>query len=138
MKGFTVKELLFVVVLVFLVAYLSQPAFEMVQLKRSRTVCAVNIQKITKAMYIYAKEHGGNFPPALKTLYDEEYVSDRDMADCPGSGHKGTPEEPDYFYTPGLSVRADSSATLVRDDKGNHSGGMNIVTVNGTVIWKKI
>ena len=93
--------------------------------------------EIGKALYIYAGEHKGAFPASLETLYDEEYLADRTLMDCPAAKKTGTPSSPDYNYTGGLSVRDPSQRILVQDRPGNHpQGGRNVLLVDGTATWR--
>jgi hypothetical protein len=89
------------------------------------------------ALYIYAREHGGQFPEELQELFGAKYLTDMDVLDCPASEHKGTLSDPDYFYTGGLSIKSPSKAPLLRDKEGNHSGGRkNILNVNGEILFE--
>ena len=137
-KGFTIGELVVVFVIVLVIAVLMLPVIQYSSRKMDRTMCANNLRQTGLALYIYAKEHGGKFPPVLKTLYDEHYLADRRLMDCPASKSIGTPESPDYIYTAGLSVKDPSLTILVRDKAKNHpSEGKNVLCVNGAVVWKK-
>ncbi|MFH1553245.1 MAG: prepilin-type N-terminal cleavage/methylation domain-containing protein [Candidatus Omnitrophota bacterium] len=137
-KGFTLSELLVVFVIVIIVAALMTPFIRYSSKRTEKIVCANNLQNIGLAIYIYAREHNGNFPASLKTLYDEQYLADQQLLDCPASKNIGTPESPDYVYTDGLSIKDPSLLPLVRDKADNHpQGGGNILYVNGAVVWKE-
>ncbi|RKY42132.1 MAG: hypothetical protein DRP85_03715 [Candidatus Makaraimicrobium thalassicum] len=136
-KGFTISELLLVFVIVLIVGGVMMPVIRHNYRKMEKTICANNLRQIGLALYIYAGEHKKKFPPTLKTLYDEHYLADRRLMDCPATEVIGTPGEPDYIYTAGLSARNSSLTPLVRDKAKNHAeGGGNILYVNGRVVWE--
>ena len=137
-KGFTLSELLVVFVIVILIGALMLPLIRYSQIRMERIRCANNLREIGLAMYIYAREHDGSFPPGLSTLYEEKYLADGTLMDCPGTSRTGTPEGPEYIYTAGLSVRSPSLAFLARDSSGNHGEkGGNVLYVNGAVEWRE-
>jgi len=133
-KGFTLGELIVVFAIVLIVGVLMWPFIHKSCERTDNIICTNNLRKLGWALYVYAREHEGKFPAAIKTLYDEHYLADVRVADCPATRGMGTPEEPDYIYTAGLSVRAPSLGTLVRDKSINHpGGGKNVLYVNGVV-----
>lgn len=134
--GFTISELLLVLVIVLIVGAMMTPFIRYSRIKREKIECANNLREIGLAMYIYAREHDGEFPPAVKTLYEERYLADSEIMDCRASKKTGTPDAPDYLYTGGLSVRSPALDYLVRDKADNHPGGKNVLFVNGSVEWK--
>lgn len=136
-KGFTISELLLVFVTVIMIGVIMLPFINYSRAKMERTVCANNLRQVGLALYIYAREHGGNFPDELGTLYKEQYISDAHLMDCPASKRIGTIEDPDYVYSPGLSVRDLSSKYLLEDKPDNHPGGINVLYVNANIEWKK-
>jgi len=137
-RGFTIGELLTVFVIVILMSFLLAPVVKRVSARTNEVLCANNVRELGRALYIYARENDKRFPETLKVLYDEEYISDKSLVDCPASEAKGTPEDPDYIYTAGLTVRSPSAEPLVRDKEKNHpSGGRNVMYVNGPVRWQK-
>lgn len=137
-KAFTIGELVVVFGIVFLVVLLLYPFVRRIHGRADKVVCANNLRRIGKAMYVYAKEHQGKFPEDLKTLYDEQYLADIRYADCPATRCRGTLEDPDYVYVSGLSVKDPSKHDLVRDKSGNHpTDGKNVLCVNGIVMWKE-
>ncbi|MDP8258408.1 MAG: prepilin-type N-terminal cleavage/methylation domain-containing protein [Candidatus Aadella gelida] len=115
-KGFTISELIVVLVIVLIAGILLFPLIRYSGERMERTVCTNNMREVGLALYIYAAEHEGNFPPSLKALYDEKYLAKEDLVDCPASKDKGTPENPDYIYTAGLSVRSPSNSVLVGEE----------------------
>jgi competence protein ComGC len=137
-RGFTLVELFFVFLAAAFVFVLMLPGIKAIHNYKVKSTCAGNLRQIGMAMYIYAQEHDGSFPPDIRTLYQEKYLTDKKILDCPANSKKGTLENGDYFYTGGLSINSPSWAPLVRDKKGNHSsGGKNILYVNGQIKWKE-
>jgi competence protein ComGC len=135
-KGFTLGELLFVfaVAIVLMVGF--TPFIRYSNERMARVQCANNFREIGLAIYIYARENDGKFPPSLKTLYEEQYLGDKRLMNCPASKNVGTIDDPDYLYTAGLSARDSSGLVLLRDKQGNHPrGGENLLYTNGTVEW---
>jgi prepilin-type processing-associated H-X9-DG protein len=138
-RGFTIKELLLVFIIVFALIYFLQPLALEIGEEAHEIICANNMRETGKALYIYAKEHNGDFPPSLKVLYEEEYLADKRIMDCPAAKEEiGTPDNPDYSYVSGLSVRDPSGAVLVQDKGGNHAtSGMNVLYLDGRVKWER-
>jgi len=137
-RGFTIGELIVVFLIVSLTVFLLQPFILQIHARGEKGACADNMREIGRALYVYARENRGKFPPSLKTLYDEQYLADTRFMDCAGTKHTGTPEDPDYIYTSDLSVRDPSGEVLVRDKSENHTaGGQNALYVNGDVLWEK-
>ena len=137
-KGFTISELVIVFVIVIIVGALMWPFIKYSHQRMGQIRCANNLREQGLALYIYAREHDGRFPPTIKTLYDDQYLANPKLMDCPASKQVGIPESPDYIYTAGLTVKSSSGDPLVRDKLANHpSGGRNILFVNGAVAWEE-
>jgi competence protein ComGC len=137
-RGFTIGELVIVFVIVSAMILVSLPIIKRVSARRDKIICANNLRELGLALYIYAREHEGKFPSSLKTLYDERYLSDKKLLDCPSTANIGTVEDPDYFYAPDLSVKDPSDKPLVWGKVRNHSGrGKNVLYLKGTVVWEQ-
>lgn len=137
-RAFTISELLMVFLILIIIGALMLPVIHFSRQSMEETMCGNNLRQIGLAVYIYAREHDGKFPPTLKTLYDEHYLADKRLMDCPASKSIGTVDAPDYVYAGGLSVRDASLTPLVRDKSENHPrGGTNVLHVNGGVVWKQ-
>lgn len=133
-KGFTISELLLVVVVVIVVAAIIFPVAKYTKDRMEGIMCSNNLREVGLTLYIYAREHAGSFPPTLKALYDEQYLADEELMDCPATKGKGTPLDPDYIYTAGLTIKDPSTAMLLRDKSDNHRKGKNILYLNGAVL----
>ena len=136
-RGFTIGELLIVLGIVLAVVFLLQPFVQQTTEKVDRAGCISNLRELGRAMFIYAREHHKQFPLTIKTLYEEEYLADAGILDCPATKKIGTLDDPEYIYTPGLSVTDPSEMELIKDFEGNHSGGHSVLTVDGTVFWQE-
>ena len=135
-KGFTISELFFVFLIIILIAAAMTPLIRLNREKRDNALCINNLQQIGLGMFIYAIEHDKQFPNSIKELYEEKYVSDESLLDCPGNKNVGTLDSPDYIYHAGLSANDDSSLVLLEDKSKNHSRqGKNILYANGSVAW---
>lgn len=133
-KGFTISELIIVFAVVLVICIPMVPFIAKNRERLDKVICANNLRELGLAMYIYAREHKGAFPPDIRTLYEKQYLSDTKLLDCPASKAAGTLDSPDYIYTAGLSVRSSSQEPLLRDDAKNHAdGGRNTLYVNGNV-----
>ena len=137
-KGSIITEIVMIIMILVIVGGLTIPFVFESRKRTRRVICGGNLRQTGKALYIYAREHDGFFPPTLKTLYDEHYLEDKTLMDCPSSEDAGSPSIPDYIYTAGLSVRSPSRECLVRDKIKNHRKvGKNILYVDGSVVWKE-
>ncbi|MFH1798413.1 MAG: hypothetical protein ABH844_03600 [Candidatus Omnitrophota bacterium] len=133
-KGLTISELLTVFVLVMILAGLLFPLVKYNTTKLENVTCSNNLREIGLALYIYAREHNGKFPPTLMILYEEQYLAEKELMDCPATKRIGTPENSDYVYTTGLTVKDSVPKYLVCDKENNHSSGVkNVLYVNGAV-----
>ncbi|MDP8299483.1 MAG: type II secretion system protein [Candidatus Tantalella remota] len=136
-KGFTISELLVVFTIVIIIGCVLAPFVQYSRHRMDKITCTNNLRELGLGLYIYAREHAGEFPTSMQTLYDEDYLADKSLMDCPGTGIEGTPEASDYIYTAGLSVRGPSLEILVKDKGKNHlNAGRNVLLVNGTVAWR--
>ncbi|MFH1395485.1 MAG: type II secretion system protein [Candidatus Omnitrophota bacterium] len=136
-KGFTISELLVVFMIVIITGTLMIPFIQYTRDKLERTLCANNLRRIGLALYIYARENQGLFPETLQVLYEKQYLADARLMDCPANKSAGTVENPEYEYFPGLSVESESKTILVKDKKGNHKKGENVLYVNANIAWKR-
>lgn len=136
-KGFTIGELIIVFAIVGAMIFLSFPFLRHLLYRRDAITCTNNLRALGLALYIYAREHGGKFPRSLKSLYDEGYLSDKRLVDCPSTRETGILVVPDYIYAAGLTVKGPSHEKLVWDKAMNHAGGgKNVLYLNGTVAWQ--
>jgi hypothetical protein len=128
--------MVFAIVIIMIVV--SLPILKHVTDRRDKVICANNLRELGLALYIYAKEHEGKFPATIKTLYEERYLSDEGLVDCPSTKAKGTLDAPDYIYAAGLSIKDPSREKLIWDKAANHAGeGRNVLYLNGLVAWEK-
>ena len=91
-NGFTLGELLALVLIIGIMVVILLPAFDWQREKRHRAACAGNLKQLGLALNLYAKENKGRFPPIDDTknnfifdanLFYPEYLTDPMMAMCP-------------------------------------------------------
>jgi len=132
-SGVTLMELLFVVAIFMLAITLLTPFVRMVKERSRRIDCEKNLRNIGLALGAYAYEHGKEFPKELKELYPN-YITTQAVFDCPASKVIGTPDKPDYIYTPGFKALSPAKSVVVEDIDGNHGkSGRNILRVDGSI-----
>lgn len=137
-KGFTFGEfaVVFAVAAVLILAF--TPVIRQVNHRHMRVECDNNLKKTGVALYMYANRNEGRFPPALKTLYEEKYLLDKTIMNCPASKTVGTIDYPDYIYVPDLSLKTSKNQPMVYDKEGNHPGfGRNVLFLDGEIIWQE-
>lgn len=110
-KGFSLIELMIVLVIIGLLISLVFPAAKKARDGALQRQCANNLNQIGVALILYAKDNNGKFPDPVgggsdsdaykyaATLVSEGYLPDDDkIFDCPGSPNIGTKDAPDYLY----------------------------------------
>ncbi|MFH1594704.1 MAG: hypothetical protein ABID09_08420 [Candidatus Omnitrophota bacterium] len=133
--GFTLTELIFVVVTITVFILLLTPFISNIRIRAKAIGCEENLQKIGLGLKVFANEHQGQFPSTLSELIAGNYVEDERVFDCPNSPHAGSMEDPDYHFTTGYSVLSPSDTWLVFDKDDNHSGGGHVLYVSGDIKW---
>jgi type II secretory pathway pseudopilin PulG len=135
-KGaFTIMEVLVVAGIFVMMALFLAPIVRMVRERAQTIACANNLREINLGLQLYASDHGGNFAPNLGALYPA-YVKNRKAFDCPAGKRTGTPEDPDYGYTAGLTESSGMGEAVAYDIDGNHGKARkNILRMDGSVEW---
>ncbi len=137
-KGFTIGELAVVLAVAAVLIMVFAPVIRHVNQRHMRVECDSNLKKIGVALYMYANRNDGRFPPSLKTLYEEKYLSDKNIMNCPASRPVGTIDDPDYVYVPDLSVKTSENMPMVYDKEGNHvAPGRNVLFLDGEIVWQE-
>ena len=106
------------------------PALPRAREEARKAVCKNNLKHIGLAMAIYANDFEDRFPPTLDDLVPL-YVTERMLFHCPSDPS----EEVSYLYLPGLKVTDKPTDIVAFDRRGNHSGGRNVLFVDGHVEW---
>lgn len=137
-KGFTIGELAVVLAVAAALILAFAPVIRHVNRRHMRVECDNNLKKIGVALYMYANRNDGKFPPSLKTLYEEKFLSDKTIMNCPASKVVGTIDYPDYVYVPDLSLKISENIPMVYDKEGNHpSLGRNLLFLDGKIVWQE-
>jgi hypothetical protein len=105
-----------------------------------RTKCMSNLSQLGKAMKMYARDHGGQYPSYFLSLTN--YMNNPKVYVCSQSGKKvGSIETVDEWadYTLVTNLTENSSNTLVHAycKPGNHrdKNGIAVLFVDGSVQW---
>lgn len=105
--------------------------------------CAGTLRSLWKAIEIYAEDYEGQFPPQLTVLTSQGYVDARFFL-CSGlrstSFILDTKEVPvpdyTYVYWPAGSQTPEGYPLIYDRLFSNHgAGGINVIRVDGVVIW---
>ena len=129
-KGFSLIELMIVLVIIGLLISLIFPAAKKARDGALQRQCANNLNQIGVALILYAKDNNGKFPDPVNNTNDgnaylyaailvsEKYLPDDDkIFDCPGSPHIGTKDDPDYWYGNTQNIyKKDGSIDMVNSD----------------------
>src|SRR3989338_6654549 len=112
-RGFTVLELL-IVILIFLMMFGAlTPFVRMARRRVMRINCTHNLRAISLALHNYAADNNNTFPLTLGALYPE-YIKDEGVFDCPATRHRGTGLQPNYDYAAGLTETSPPKDIIVR------------------------
>lgn len=132
-NGFTLIEVLFVIVIFLAMAFALTPFVQMAKTRARKVACENNLRRINISLHNYATDNKDAFPPSLEALYPK-YIDDDRVFDCPSSTRRGTPADPDYKYRPDLTEASDLKEVIVEDREGNHPGGIcNAVRIDGSI-----
>lgn len=132
-RGFTIIELIFVVVIFLIMTAVLAPFVRMAHQRAHIVNCGNNLRKISLGLHEYAADHNGSFPVSLSELYPD-YVGDEKTFNCPANKTVGTKQKPNYVYTTGLNESSPLKTVIVQDQDGNHKKrGKNILRINGSV-----
>ncbi len=136
-KGFTIVEFLLVMAIVSIVTTIIYPVISDTAERIDNVRCRNNLMNVGEAIYVYAREHDGDFPDSLEKLYREEYIANEKYMDCPNSKEIGTYKDSDYFYTTALTAKDPSTTILLQDNPSNHKKRINFLRIDGKVSWQK-
>ncbi|MCQ9206918.1 MAG: type II secretion system GspH family protein [Omnitrophica bacterium] len=134
-EGFTLTELVFVVVIVCAFIALLTPFIRDIRNKARIIACRENLQEIGLGLKLYASEHRERFPAGLGELVEGSYIWSERCLDCPQSPHAGDAKDPDYHYVTGHTLASPSEIEIVFDKTENHKEGKYILYLSGDIKW---
>jgi competence protein ComGC len=135
--GFTIKEVIFVVIIICIIILLLTPFIRDIRHKAKIVSCKENLAQIALGLRLYASEHQGNFPPDLGGLIEDGYVGSERRFDCPSTALRGAAGNPEYHYVTGYTITSPSDAVLVFDKAENHKEGKHVLYISGDIGWEK-
>ncbi len=94
-KGFTLVEIMIVVVIIGLLAAMAIPAFNKVRETSQAKTCVNNLRQISSAKDQYFIENGGETSVALSALVGASDGYIKATPECPAGGDYTTPLSPD-------------------------------------------
>lgn len=106
--------------------------------------CKSSLRQIGLGCVMYAEDHGGKFPPDLRTLVPD-YIDNPRVFSCPSNpsewrdflpGGWVTEASSSYVYLPGRTAEMSGDTILAYDRQENHShAGRNVLFVDAHVEW---
>src|SRR5262245_20507537 len=122
--GFTLLEILVVILIFIILATLLVGAIARARRKADQAKCITNLKSLGEALHMYAIDYSEKFPSlgpgfggkvSLALLNSTGYVKNEKMFICPaGNGTSAT--DSDYRYATGLTENAKADSALACDD----------------------
>jgi len=162
-QGFTMIEVLNVIVITAILAAILFPAFGKSREKARSIHCRSNLVQLSLAMHLYAEDWGGRFPAGprdtdvARQIYP--YLNNFPVFDCPSAPKGWTTfraprgvgawweegEEPEfslaYKFSKGLTIDSSPHRRLIWEwarterELFRHSDGANVAFLGGAVRW---
>lgn len=106
--------------------------------------CASNLRQIGQAIFLYAQDNAGHYPPDLQAVFSTQPIA-TEVATCPSTSDQkastpaglGQPSCCSYVYVgAGLSGQPDPECVVVIEDPADHDlKGCNVAYADGHVDW---
>lgn len=83
-KGFTLVELMVVVVIIGILIAIAVPIYRNIQTNAQENACKANIRTINGVSEVYKADGHANYPTTLDELVSQNYI--KAVPKCPGGG----------------------------------------------------
>lgn len=140
--------LLIVASTVVLLAVLNPfPSQDRAREKANQVHCASNLRQIGQAMFLYAEDNHGSFPPDLATVVMAVPLNSEVLVCTSTPDLKATPDAPlsqpghySYLYVgAGLTNKSKPDCIVALEDPANHAmKGGNVLFADGHVEWTNV
>lgn len=128
-NGFTLVELIVVVVILMILFSLVMSAVRRAGEQAKKTQCAGNMKQIWSALTMYISTNNENYPEETgwaSALYPN-FLDDPNIFDCKGTRSEGDASSPEYQYT--KPMPSTPSTVSVLDDTNHYFKGRGWVTL---------
>jgi len=122
-RGFTLVEIVFVLVIIIVFIALLTPFIRNIRSRTKIIACEERLQEVGLGLKLYASEHEGNFPSNLTELVENGYIE---------------PEGASlYHYTTGYTISSPSDEAIVFDKADRHKGIRHVLYISGEIKREK-
>jgi prepilin-type N-terminal cleavage/methylation domain-containing protein len=141
-KGFTLVELLVVIIIIAILAALLFPAIARIRALSRRAHCQNNLKQFDLALGAYCYPPVNNYPATLNALNGNDVVPE--LFICPGHNTSPASNLTDiadatcsYLYEPSMSPGTPAGVQLIVDETVDyHAGdGYNVLGTDHSVRW---
>lgn len=134
-QGFTYVELSTVMAIIAILASILYPVFTRAREKGRMTDCQFHLRQMGMAFQVYARDWNGLLPPVKDDLSPLlPYLREPGALLCPTARAEKV-KPPHYWYRPGHAFDDLPDLPIVGDMRPWHSGGGNVLFVDGHVKW---
>lgn len=126
-KGFTLTEVLMVLVVVTMLAVVLFAVLSRVRESERRSVCQSNLHQIGLALQSYVQDYNGRFPLMSGRRYWNEnaaaYIKDANILYCPSQKRRPTlipPKDTTYWYNANRTTTYTDRVFNIKNQSGTH------------------